>query len=111
VIVLANVSASTPFAYFETTSDCSSGKRTRGELSLTNITFELCSVTLFRVFTATANSETKLGSDDGLNASEIVRAKLKSEGEIASRVGQGGTQSRQENVHTSLRAGEGVERT
>jgi hypothetical protein len=37
---------------------------------------------LFRVFTATANSETKLGSDDGLNASEIVRAKLKSEGRL-----------------------------
>jgi hypothetical protein len=62
-------------------------------------------------FAATANSETKLGNDDGLNASEIVRAKLKSEGKIASRVGQGGTQSRQENVHTSLRAGEGVEQT
>jgi hypothetical protein len=69
---------------------------------LTNITF--------RVFLQ-QNSETKLGSDDGLNASEIVRAKLKSEGKIASRVGQGGTQNRQENVHTSLRAGERVEQT
>jgi len=50
-----------------------------------------------------------LGSDDGVNASEIVHAKLKSEGKIASRAGQGGTQSRQDNVHTSLCEGEGVE--
>jgi hypothetical protein len=63
------------------------------------------------LFAATANSKTKLGSDDGVSAFEIVRTKLKLEGKIASRVGQGGTQSRQDNVHTSLRAGEGVEQT